>query len=266
MNGRMNAILATVANSPSGDTMVERIVRILGAFDAEHTQLSAAELARRAELPTSSAYRITAELADAGLLERDAGGRLRIGMRLWELTTRGSRALALRQAALPEMERIQAALHEHVQLGVVDGEDVLFLEQLSHPSAVSNVAAVAGRLPLHASSSGLVLLAFGRQQLRDRVLGAPLRAVAPKTITDPAVLRRRLEAVRRDGYAILAGSIESVATGISVPVRDRAGSTIAALSAVVPHGWAEERETLAALQRAAAAISGTISEYGILSH
>lgn len=257
-----------MANSPSGDTMVDRIVRILGAFDAEHTNLSTSELARRAALPVSSAHRITTELASSGLLERDAGGRLRIGMRLWELTTRGSRALALRQAALPEMERVQALLREHVQLGVVDGEDVLFLEQLSHPTAVSNLAAVAGRLPLHASSSGLVLLAFGRQQLRDRVLRGKLAAVAPKTITDPAVLRRRLEAVRRDGYAVLAGSIESVATGISVPVQDRAGSTIAALSAVVPHGWSRdrERETLTALLSAARSISGAIADYGILSH
>ncbi len=255
-----------MANSPSGDTMVGRIVRILGAFDAEHTNLSTSELARRAELPVSSAHRITAELVASGLLERDAGGRLRIGMRLWELTTRGSRALALRQAALPEMERIQASLKEHVQLGVVDGDDVLFLEQLSHPNAVSNIAAVAGRLPLHASSSGLVLLAFGRQQLRDRVLGGELRAVAPKTITDPEVLRRRLESVRRDGFAVLAGSIESVATGISVPVQDRAGTTIAALSAVVPHGWRREQETLAALRAAARGISVSIADYGILSH
>jgi len=262
----MNEILPRMANSPSGDTMVVRIVRILGAFDAEHTNLTVSELARRAALPVSTAHRITTELTTEGLLERDASGRLRIGMRLWELTTRGSRALALRQAALPEMERVQATLREHVQLGVVDGNDVLFLEQLSHTTAVSNVAAVAGRLPLHASSSGLVLLAFGRQQLRDRILGGTLRAVGPKTITDPATLRRRLEAVRRDGYAVLAGSIESVATGISVPVVDRAGTTIAALSAIVPHGWRRERETLDGLRAAARSIAGSIADYGILSH
>ena len=255
-----------MANSTTGDAMIERVVRILDAFDADATDLTATAIARRAGLPPSTAHRIVGELAGAGLLERDEDGRYRIGMRLWELTTRGSRALALRQAALPHMERVQAATREHTQLGVLDQDAVLIIERLSSPSAVSNVAMIAGRLPLHASSSGLVLLAFGRQSLRDRVLRGPLPAVGPLTITEPAVLRRRLEAVRRAGHAVLAASIESVATGIAVPVADRAGRTVAALSAIVPHGWAQERETLELLAAAADGITRAIADYDIMSH
>jgi len=255
-----------MANSPSGDTMVDRVVRILGSFDSSHTDLTPTELGRRAGLPTSTAHRIIGELTSAGLLERDADGRVRIGMRLWELTTRGSRALALRQAALPHMERVQNSTGEHTQLGVLDGDEVLLIELLSAPSAVSNVAAVASRLPLHASSSGLVLLAFGRQTLRDRILSRDLPAVGPATITDRATLQRRIQRVRTDGYAVLPGSIESVSTGISVPVVDRAGTTVAALSSVVPFGWPHERETIAVLRSAAADITSAIADYGILSH
>ncbi len=255
-----------MANSESGDSMVGRVVRILGAFDTEHTDLTPSDVARRAGLPMSSAHRIVGDLLRSGLLERDLEGRVRIGMRLWELTTRGSRALALRQAALPAMERVQADVGEHVQLCVLDQDEVLVIEQLSRPDAVSNVTNVAGRLPLHASSSGIVLLAFGRQTLRSRVLARPLPAFGPTTITDATALGRRIETVRRDGYSILPGSIESVATGISVPVVDRAGTTIAALSAVVPTGWDRERATVSALRTAAGAITGAIADYGILTH
>ncbi len=255
-----------MANSPTGDTMVDRVVRILGAFDADATDLTASKISRRTGLPVSTAHRIAGELADAGLLERDEDSRYRIGMRLWELTTRGSRALALRQAALPHMERVQSATREHTQLGVLDQDAVLIIERLSSPEAGSNVATIAGRLPLHASSSGLVLLAFGRQSLRDRVLAGPLPPVAPLTITDPATLRRRIEAVRANGHAVLAGSIESVSTGISVPVVDRAGRTVATLSAILPHGWPRERETVDLLLDASAGITRAISDYGILSH
>lgn len=255
-----------MANSPSGETMVDRVVRILGAFDAGSTDLTATAIARRAGLPVSTAHRIVHDLAEAGLLERDEDGDYRIGMRLWELTTRGSRALALRQAALPHMERVQAATREHTQLSVLDQDEVLFIERLSDPLAVSNVAAIAGRLPLHASSSGLVLLAFGRQALRERVLAGPLPPVGPLTITDPAILRRRLDTVRKAGFSVLSGSIESVATGISVPVVDRAGITVAALSAIVPHDWARERETVELLLGAASEISRAIADYGILSN
>ncbi|HWL01015.1 MAG TPA: IclR family transcriptional regulator [Microbacteriaceae bacterium] len=255
-----------MANSDSGDSMVERVVRILGAFDADHTDLTPSDVARRSALPMSSAHRIVGDLLRSGLLERDLEGRVRIGMRLWELTTRGSRALALRQAALPAMERAQAKVGEHVQLCVLDQDEVLVIEQLSAPDAVSNVTTVAGRLPLHASSSGLVLLAFGRQTLRARVLARPLPAVGPSTITDPVALGRRLEHVRSEGFAVLPGSIESVATGLSVPVFDRAGMIVAALSAVVPTGWDRERETLAALRSAADAVAESIADYGILTH
>ncbi len=255
-----------MANSPTGETMVDRVVRILGAFDADATDLTASAIARRTELPSSTAHRIVGDLTEAGLLERDEDGRYRIGMRLWELTTRGSRALALRQAALPHMERVQARTREHTQLGVLDQDEVLIIERLSSPEAGSNVATIAGRLPLHASSSGLVLLAFGRQALRDRILAGPLPAVGPLTITDPATLRRRVDTVRNAGVAVLAGSIESVSTGIAVPVADRAGRTIAVLSAIVPHGWAHERETVELLYDAATGITRAIADYGILSH
>jgi len=246
--------------------MIERIVRILAAFDREQTDLTPSEVARRSGLPVSSTHRIVGDLTRAGILERDPDGNVRIGMRLWELTTRGSRALALRQAAMPTMERVQAVVREHTQLGVVDRDEVLFIERLSDPGAVSNKAVIAGRLPLHASSSGLVLLAFGRQQLRERILNGSLPPVGPATITDRSQLRRRLETVRRDGYAILPASIESVSTGIAVPVVDRIGATVAALSVVIPHGSPEVPKALAALLDGAKAIGRAIENYDILSH
>lgn len=222
-----------MANSPSGDSLIERVVRVLDTFGVDRTVQTASVIGRRAGLPSSTAHRLVDELVQAGLLERDDEHRVRLGMRLWELALRGSTALRLRQAALPHMERVQAALREHTQLAVLEQEEALFLERLSHPAAVSNITRVAGRLPLHASSSGLVLLAHADPELRERVLAGPLRAVGPETVTDPAVLRRVLAEARRAGYVAAPGSIEAVSTGVAVPIRDR-GSVVAALSAVLP--------------------------------
>ena len=93
---------------------------------------------------------------------------------------------------------------------------------------------IAGRLPLHASSSGLVLLAFGEHELQERILAGKLPRVAPETITDAAVLRRKLAEVRRLGHAVAPGYIEKIATGVAVPVRDETGTVTAALSVVLP--------------------------------
>lgn len=222
-----------MANSASGESMIERVTRVLDTFSAERTVQTASEIGRRAGLPSATAHRLVDELVTAGLLERDEEHRVRLGMRLWELALRGSTALRLRQAALPHMEAVQAATREHTQLAVLEQSEALFLERLSHPAAVSNITRVAGRLPLHASSSGLVLLAHADSALRERVLAGPLRAVGPGTVTDAAALRRLLAEVRRSGHVVAPGSIEAVSTGIAVPIRDR-GAVVAALSAVLP--------------------------------
>ena len=223
-----------MANSPSGDSMTERIVRVLETFTADRTVQTAAEIGRRAGLPSSTAHRIVDELVLTGLLERDDEHRVRLGLRLWELALRGSVALRLRQAALPHMARVQARVREHTQLAVLEQDSALFLERLSQPQAGANITRIAGRLPLHASSSGLVLLAYADDELLARVLAEPLVAVSPETVTDAATLRRALAEVRRAGYVVAPGSIEAVSTGVAVPVRDETGEVIAALSVVLP--------------------------------
>lgn len=193
---------------------------------------------------------------DAGLLERDEDRRVHLGMRLWELALRGSTALRLRQAALAFMERVQAEIREHTQLAVLEDDEALFIERLSHPDAGANITRIAGRLPLHASSSGLVLLAHAPAPVRERVLSRPLRALTPETLTDPVRLRRVLTDVRRAGVVVAAGSIETVSTGVAVPIRD-AGEVIAALSVVLPRETAPDA-AITALREAAADIEARL--------
>ena len=125
-------------------------------------------------------------------------------------------------------------VRHHVQLSVLDGDEVLFLERLSAPRAVINVTQVAGRLPLNASSSGLVLLAHASDEQRDRVLAVPLKRYTPTTPTDPQAVRAALTQIRRNGYVVCPGYIHEDATGIAVPIRDRHRKTVAAVSVIVP--------------------------------
>lgn len=246
-----------MANSPSGDSVTDRLVRVLETFTPTRTAQTAAEIGRRSALPSSTAHRIVGELVEAGLLERDDDGRVRVGMRLWELATRSSHALRLRQAALPFMERVQARVHEHTQLAILEQDEALFLERLSGQDAGANITRVAGRLPLHASSSGLVLLAYGDEELRQRVLSRALRRLTGATPTDPAVVRRKLAEVRALGHAVAPGYIEDVSTGVAVPVRGGPGRVVAALSVVLPRDAATQ-SALQELHLAAREIERTL--------
>lgn len=230
--------------------MNDRLVRVLETFTSERTAQTVAEIGRRANLPSSTAHRIVGELVHAGLLDRDEAGRVRVGVRLWELATRSSGALRLRQAALPHMQSVQSRVGEHTQLAVLEQDEALFVERLSSAEAGANITRIAGRLPLHASSSGLVLLAFGDRDFQERVLGGRLTRHTRETIVDPAALRRLLADIRTRGHAIAPGYLDEVSTGVAVPITDNSGHTIAAVSVILGRD-AATGSALAALYRCA---------------
>ncbi|WP_328459226.1 IclR family transcriptional regulator [Amycolatopsis sp. NBC_00438] len=242
-----------------GESVISRVVRVFETFGPDTPALRVSDVARRAGLHVATASRLIDELVGHGWLRRDPDRRVRVGVRLWELASRASPTLGLREAALPFMEDLHAVVGHHTQLAVLEDREVLFVERLSAPGAVVNVTRVAGRLPLHASSSGLVLLAHAPAELREEVLAGPLPAYRRTTLTEPARLRRFLADVRRDGYAYCAGFIDEETTGIAVPLRGPAGDVAAALSVIVPTGR-NARAQIPALLAAARGISRTISQ------
>lgn len=219
----------------TGESVLARGIRIIEAFDATHASLGVSEISERAGLHVATASRLVEELVRHGWLARDTDRRVRLGIRLWEVVMRAAPTLGLREAALPVMEDLRKVMGHHVQLAALDGEDVLFLERIEAPGAVVNYSRTAGRLPAHASSSGLVLLAYAAPEVQERALAGRLERFTAATITDPAALRRALADVRRQGYALLRGHVHEDAAGIAVPLRDPEGSVIAALSLIVPN-------------------------------
>ena len=104
------------------------------------------------------------------------------------------------------MEDLHAALHQHVQLAVLEGAEAVVVERLSTPSAVGLASGVGGGLPLHCSAVGKVLLAHADAGLFDALVERGLDRFTPQTVTDPAQLRRELGDCRRRGWRSCAGS------------------------------------------------------------
>ncbi|MGM1062220.1 IclR family transcriptional regulator [Saccharothrix sp. Mg75] len=233
-----------------GGSVLSRVVRIFEAFDQDHPTLRVTDVARRGGLHLATASRLVEELVRLGWLSRDEHRRVGVGVRMWELAVRACPASGLREAAMPFLEDLHAVVGHHAQLAVPADGEALFVERLSAPGAVAAVTRIAGRLPPHASSAGLVLLAFGPVERQERVLAGPLRRYTPHTVVDPRRLRALLAAVRRDGYAFCPGFIDEHATGAAVPVRDATGAVVAALSVVVPND--DDARTAVPVLRAAA--------------
>jgi DNA-binding IclR family transcriptional regulator len=226
-----------VEEAGGGDTTLSRATRVLEVFESGTPSLSASDISRRTGIPMASTHRLVGQMVRLGLLERGPDRLLRVGVRLWELGWRSTAALELRNVALPYLEELQSVVRQHTQLAVLEGTDALYVERLSARGRTTvNITRVAGRLPVHVCSSGLVLLAFSPVQLQEKVLAAPrLPAYTSATITDPAELRRQLADTRHRGSAIQLGTVHPEAAGVAAPVRDNSNEVVAAVSVIVPN-------------------------------
>lgn len=246
-----------MANSASGDSVVDRVVRVIESFPEGVTALQLSDVAERSGLPLSTAHRLVRQLSEHGLLETGAGGTVRLGMRLWELANRNSPTLALRQAAVPFMEDIQQVLNQNVNLAVLDGWEALFVERLSRRGSVANRARVAGRMPVHISSAGIALMANQPRKRQAEYL-AQFSDPGGKVSTD--VVRQLLAEAAQQGYAQLAGVVDPDTWGIAVPVLDGKRRTVAALGVVVPLAEMRLQALVPALQTAARGIGRQLGD------
>jgi DNA-binding IclR family transcriptional regulator len=230
--------------SEPGRSVSSRLLEVLFAFGPGHSRLTLAGLARRTGLPQPTVRRLALELVEAGALDRTPDGMLSIGTKLWQLGTLAPFTEPLRTVVLPFMEDLYTALNQHVQLAVLEGYEAVVTERLSKPGAVGLVSQVGGRLPLHSSGVGKVLLAHGGAELLDALVDRGLDRFTPATITDPTLLRRELAECRRTGIAIVREETTACADSVATRIVNAEGRVVAALSVVVRSGSVQLRTVI----------------------
>ena len=249
-----------MARGSDGESVLHKHLRVLQAFDALRPFLTLTEIADASGLALSTTHRLVAELEREGLLERMPDRTYRLGVRLWEFASRTPGARGLRELARPWLGAVPARVRPHAQLGVLSGRDVLFIERMSTRDAVLNATLIGGRIPLPASSSGLVLLAHASPELVDEVVAADWPAYTSTTIRGGDALRAKLRHVRADGFAVADGYIHPESRGIAVPVIGPHGAVYAAISVVVANDGSSPQPAIELLTVAAAGITRALVE------
>jgi DNA-binding IclR family transcriptional regulator len=216
-----------------GRSVISKVVSLLDAFSAARPELSLTDLARITGLPVSTTYRLASELVEWGGLERANGARYRIGARLWELGTLAPRASTLREVALPFMQDLYEATRENVHLAIRDGLEALYVDTISGRGSIPTRSRRGGRLPLHATGVGKVLLAHAPPEVLTALLEAGLRRYTPHTIVTPGHLRRALADVRRTGIAYAREEMSRGSLSVAAPIASADGDVVAALAVVL---------------------------------
>lgn len=206
---------------------LERAVELLHQLGDQPTELTVAELASGAGMPTSTAYRLLGELEQHGLVQRGADSTVSLGTRLVAL---GRTAEAgLRERVVAPATAVMTELSHQVAETVIltapcalQGIVLHVVETEIHSVRLSY--AVFRRGPMHRGASGKILAAFLEPPERRRLLDA---------VSEPG-LAAELERIRRAGSVMTVGELDQGAAAVAAPILDRRGRLVAGLSIAGP--------------------------------
>jgi IclR family acetate operon transcriptional repressor len=222
------------ADPSSGSQSVDRAITVLEII-AREGSASVSEVATEVGVHRSTISRLLTVLDLRGLVEAAPGrGRYRLGSGILRLASAVGTSLDVTVQGADVAADLAATIGETVNIAVVQGSSAINVHQSEGTGAITANNWVGRPTPLHATSSGKVLLAWLTGSEVEALLGSNLTAFTPATITDHRVLEAELARARSNGYAVTVGELETGLNAIAAPVRAAGGRVIAALSASGP--------------------------------
>lgn len=253
--------LIGIEDAVAGPSVTSRVFAILNAFVPGEARLTLTQISGRTGLPMATAHRLVHELVRCGGLEREEGGTYRVGVRLWEIGSLAPVRGGLRELAIPYMEDLYEATHENIQLAVLVGLEAMILEKISGRDSVPIVTRVGGRLPLHATGVGKVLLAYSAPEVVEAVTTGELKRYASRTIVDADLLLRDLAVVRARGYSVTSDEMTESAMSVGAPVFGPDQDVVAALSVVVDSRTGDPERLALPVRTAARGLSRQVGDW-----
>lgn len=212
--------------SNSSVQSVDRAIAILEIL-ARSGESRVTDLAAELAVHKSTAFRLLGALEQGGLVEQSGDrGRYRLGFGVVRLAGAATAQLDLSRESRAVCERLAERIGETVNLAVPRDGHAVNISQVRGPAAISGHNWVGQRTPVHATSSGKVLLAFGAV-----ALPGTLERYTPRTLLS---LDEQLAEIRRRGYGYTVEELEAGLNAVAAPVRGPDGSVVAAVSASGP--------------------------------
>jgi IclR family acetate operon transcriptional repressor len=215
--------------------MVTKTLRVLEAFRAGGPQLSLNEVINVCGLPKASAYRILETLRYCGYVSRTKFGLYRLTFKLLDVAGVVQEHSLLREVALPFMEKLRRKTGETVNLGVFEGNEVIYADVLESSYNLRMVPRVGSAAPLHATALGKSIAALlPVEEIAMRTRNGRMRRYTEKTIISDASLLEEFARVRERGYAIDDEEEAGGCTCIGAAILDARGRILGAISVSAP--------------------------------
>ncbi|WP_082521848.1 IclR family transcriptional regulator domain-containing protein [Ramlibacter sp. Leaf400] len=240
---------------------------VIQAFNDEARALTLAEAAARTGLTRAAARRILMTLEDLGFAARHGERHFVLTPKVLSLGYAYLTSMPLWTFAEPVLESLVEELGETCSIAVLDGTELVYVLRIPVHRILTQGVTIGSRLPLHCHSAGRILLSgLTTVQLEAYFQRATLRSYTPRTLTDPARLRRAVTEAGRKGYAWVQGEMEESISGLSVPIFQPDGHVLAALNVSLNRKNASEaaavRNLLPKLRRAAERLHASLAVRG----
>ena len=209
---------------------VTKALQLLEAFRSSGTVVGVSEIARLADVPKSTAFRLLAHLEKSGFVDRRGRG-YSLGQRLFELgnSVPVCRPRGLRDVAMPHLSDLFVATGSVVHLGVLEGTDVVYLEKIFGRTTLQVPTMVGGRMPASSCALGKAILAINGREAIAPVLANGLSRLTPYSISDPGRFLQQLSKVRAEGVAYDREEVMLGMVCVAAPIVAQ-GRAIAAVS------------------------------------
>ncbi len=246
----------TTGQAPPVMPSVMKALQLLDAFRGAGPTLGVSEIARRAGVPKSTAFRLLTHLEQGGYVER-IGRDYCLGRHLFELgnSVPLCRPDGLRETAAPHLGVLVVKTQRLVNLAVLEGTEVVYLEKIHGHDSVQVESTVGGRMPAGCSGLGKAMLAFsGRDAIRTVLEGGLVRRT-PYSLADPARFLKELSRIRAEGVAFDREEIQLGLVCAAAPILGRDGRAVAAVSVSGPATRFNPMTAAAEVRRTADAIA-----------
>ncbi|MYZ46341.1 IclR family transcriptional regulator [Rhizobiales bacterium L72] len=216
---------------PGGVQSIGRAFAILEEVARNREGIGLADLSKRVGLHNSTTFHIVKTMVSLGYLRQlKDSKRYRIGRPLFALAAGALDETEMVSLATPVLEDLSRVSGESSHFAVRMGDAVVVIARTTGPSAFQLTDRVGVVRPAHATALGKVMLAALAPDQLDRFLErADLKPLTPKTVTDPQILRREIDEVRRSGIAFDDGEFDPEVRCAAVPVRDFTGQAVGAI-------------------------------------
>jgi DNA-binding IclR family transcriptional regulator len=215
--------------------VLDRSIDLLEAMAHAGGPVGVTELSKRIDSTKSATFRILATLEARGYVRRVAEtGKYQLGLSLVHLGQSALGRIDLRSIARPVLEDLHRRFNETVNLGVLSGGRIVYVDMVESDHGLRMSARVGAHDNIHSTAIGKAILANLPEVQQDAVLEGPLPARTTHTLTTPEQLKYEIERIRVSGFSRDRGENEYGACCFGAPIFDSQGNVTAAISVSGP--------------------------------